>query len=241
MRRALAITFAVAVVAVIVFVAGPASAHVEVQPAEAAAGQPGTFAFRMPNEEQTANTVSLTVRFPADHPVPGVVAPPMDGWTIAVTNRSVTTPLPAGGTTVAEVVDTITWTGSLPPGKAAYFTVTSGPLPTDAGELVFDATQTYDNGVVVEWNQQETPGGPEPVHPAPVLRITGGVVPPPTTVAGAAGTTHDHGAATAGAGVTAATTSSSGGLSGGVVVALVAAAVIAIAGVTAVLYRRVSR
>ncbi len=165
----------------------------------------------------------------------------MEGWTIAVTNRSVTTPLPAGDTTVVEVVDTITWTGSLPPGKADYFNVTTGPLPTDAGELVFDATQTYDNGVVVEWNQLETPGGPEPVHPAPVLRITGGAVPPPTTAAGAAGTTHDHGAETAGAGGTAGASASSGGLSGGVVVALVAAAVIVIAGVTAVLYRRVSR
>jgi uncharacterized protein YcnI len=237
-RRALAIAVAAIAASTIVFLAGPAWAHVEVQPAEAAAGQPATFAFRMPNEEQTANTVSLTVRFPADHPVPDVVAPPMDGWTIAVTNRSMTTPLPAGSTTAAEVVDTITWTGSLPPGKADYFNLTTGPLPTDAGELVFDATQTYDNGVVVEWNERETPGGPEPVHPAPVLRITGGQVPPPTTVAGAAGATHDHGE-TAGAPLGAA--GSSGGLSGGVVVAVVAAAVVAIAGVTAVLYRRVSR
>jgi uncharacterized protein YcnI len=227
-RRGLAIAAATAS-ALFFLLAGPASAHVEVQPSEAAAGQPASFSFRMPNEEPAANTVSLTVRLPADHPVPDVVAPPKDGWAITVTTRPVATG--------SQVVDSVTWTGSLPPGKADYFNLTTGPLPGDAGELVFDATQTYDNGVVVQWNEVETPGGPEPVHPAPVLRITGGAVAPPTTVAGAAGTTHDHGSESAGA----TTSSGSGsGLSGGAVLAGVAVAVLAIAGVTTVLYRRVS-
>jgi uncharacterized protein YcnI len=236
-RRAPLIACAIAVTCIF-WLAGPASAHVEVQPAEAAAGQPGTFAFRMPNEETAANTTALTVRFPFDHPVANVAAPPMDGWTIKVINRTLAAPLTVDGTAVTEVVDTVTWTGSLPPGRAEYFTLTTGPLPTDVGELVFDATQTYDNGIIVQWNQRETPGGAEPVHPAPMLRITGGVVPPPTTAADADGSTHDHGTETAGA---ATGSGSSDGLSGGVVLAGAAAAVVVIAGVTTVLYRRVSR
>jgi uncharacterized protein YcnI len=228
-RRAWAIVAATA--AIVVGTAGPAAAHVEVQPAEAAAGEPAFFAFRMPNEENTANTISLMVRFPADHPVPGVVPTAPDGWTATVATRTLPAPLTVGGATVTDVVDTVTWKGSLPPGAAAYFSVDTGPLPTDTGELVFDAVQTYDNGVVVEWNQPETAGGPEPAHPAPVLRITGASVPPPTTVAGA----HDHETAATAA------SSSGGGSSAGVVVGVVAVAVVAIVAVTAVLYRRAGR
>jgi hypothetical protein len=66
------------------------------------------------------------------------------------------------------------WRGSLPPGHAEYFSIITGPLPTDAGQLFFIAKQTYDNGVTVDWNQPETPGGPEVAHPAPILHITGG-------------------------------------------------------------------
>jgi uncharacterized protein YcnI len=219
-----------AVAAAVIGLAGPAVAHVEVQPAQAAAGQPASFAFRVPNEESTANTVSLVVRFPADHPVPGVVPTTPDGWTVETTNRTLAAPLTVGGTTVTEVVDTITWRGSMPPGRAEYFPVTTGPLPGDSGELVFDATQSYDNGVTAHWDQIEVAGGPEPAYPAPVLLITGGAVPVATTLAGDAG--HDHTATTAGPG---------GGSSAGVVIAVVAAAVVAIAAVTVVLYRRVSR
>jgi periplasmic copper chaperone A len=218
----------------VIGLAGPAVAHVEVQPAQAAAGQPASFAFRVPNEESTANTVSLVVRFPADHPVPDVVPTAPDGWTVETTNRTLPAPLTVGDTTVTEVVDTITWRGAMPPGRAEYFPVTTGPLPSDAGELVFDATQTYDNGVTAHWDELEVAGGPEPAHPAPVLLITGGGVPVATTLAGSAG--HDHTTAT-----TATTAGSVGGSSGGVVIAVVAAAVVAVAAVTVVLYRRVGR
>ena len=188
MRRAWILLAIVA--AAVIGLAGPALAHVEVQPAEAAAGQPASFAFRVPNEQSNANTVSLVVRFPADHPVPGVVPTAPDGWTVETTNRTLTTPLTVAGTAVTEVVDTITWRGSMPPGRAEYFPVTTGPLPEDTGELVFDATQSYDNGFTSYWNKIEVAGQPEPDYPAPVLLITGGSVPVASTAALA--TTHHH-------------------------------------------------
>jgi uncharacterized protein YcnI len=215
------------VAAAVIGLAGPALAHVEVQPAEAAAGQPASFAFRVPNEQSNANTVSLVVRFPADHPVPGVVPTAPDGWTVETTNRTLATPLTVAGTAVTEVVDTITWRGSMAPGRAEYFPVTTGPLPSDTGELVFDTTQSYDNGVTSYWNKVEVAGQPDSDYPAPVLLITGGSVPVAST-----GADHEH---------TATTASSGGGMSGGAVFAVVAAAAVAIAAVTVVLYRRVGR
>jgi hypothetical protein len=161
-----------------------------------------------------------------------VVATAPDGWTATIATRPLPAPVTVGGTTVTDTVDAITWRGSLPPGRAEYFPVTTGPLPTDTGELVFDATQTYDNGDVVLWNQLETNSTIDPPHPAPVLRLTGASVPPPSTVA----TAHDHATAAD------ATTSTSGGSSSGVLVlGAVAAAVVVIVAVTAVLYRRTGR
>jgi periplasmic copper chaperone A len=50
--------------------------------------------------------------------------------------------------------------------------VSVGPLPSDVDSLVFKALQTYDNGEVVRWIEEETPGGAEPERPAPVLKLT---------------------------------------------------------------------
>jgi uncharacterized protein YcnI len=180
-RRTFPLIAAIVVIGAVVGLAGVATAHVEVQPAQAPEGQPATFSFRMPNEDPKADTISLQVRFPAGPVVTGVAAPPMDGWTIAVTNRTLPAPVTVGATTVTEVVDTITWTGALPPGRADYFNVTTGPLPSDAAEIVFSATQTYSDGQVVVWDQPEVAGGPEPAHPAPVLAITGATAAVATT------------------------------------------------------------
>jgi uncharacterized protein YcnI len=164
--------------------AGIASAHVEVQPAQAAAGQPGNFAFRVPNEEDNAATVSLVVHFPVDHPIATAQPAPLTGWTSQVTMRPLARPQVVGGVSVSEVVDTVAWTGGrIEPGHAQYFNVTTGPLPTDAPSIMFTADQTYSNGDVVKWDQPEPPGAPEPPHPAPVLELTGGVAGPTTPAA----------------------------------------------------------
>jgi uncharacterized protein YcnI len=151
----------------LVVIAGPALAHVEVQPGTAAAGEPATFSFRVPNEEDNAATVSLTVHLPADDVIPSVQAAPKPGWSADVT------------------ADAVTWSGGrIEPGHAEYFTITTGPLPTDVDSLVFAADQTYSNGDVVSWNEPEVNGGAEPAHPAPVLQLTGaqvGVDPAPAT------------------------------------------------------------
>jgi periplasmic copper chaperone A len=159
---------------IIVATALPAVAHVEVQPAEAAAGGPATFSFRVPNERDDAATVSLAVHLPTDHPIPGVTATPKASWTSQVT------------------ADTVTWSGGrIEPGHAEYFTLETGPLPTDTETLVFPADQSYSTGAVVAWNEIEV-GGAEPAHPAPVLKLTGAVV---TVASAPAGPPFDSGTA----------------------------------------------
>jgi uncharacterized protein YcnI len=148
----------------VVALAATASAHVEVQPGQAVAGAPATFAFRVPNEKDNAATVALSVHFPTDRVIT-VDVPPKSGWTVQVTM--------AGDT-----VDTIMWSGGrIEPGHAEYFSVSTGPLPTDVAELTFSADQTYSDGEVVAWSQPEVAGHGEPAHPAPMLQLTGAVAP----------------------------------------------------------------
>jgi uncharacterized protein YcnI len=155
----------------VVALAATASAHVEVQPGQAAAGAPATFAFRVPNEKDTAATVALAVHFPTDRVIT-VDVPPKPGWTVGVT---------MAGTTVG----TVTWSGGrIEPGHADYFPVTTGPLPSDVAELVFTVYQTYSDGDLVAWNQPYTEGHEESPHPAPVLELTGTTASSAAAVAG---------------------------------------------------------
>ena len=157
----------------VVAAAGTAFAHVEVQPGQASAGEPATFAFRVPNEKDDAATVALAVHFPTDRVIT-VEVPPKAGWTVQV--------MMAGST-----VDTVTWSGGrIEPGHADYFVVSTGPLPTDVAQLVFAADQTYSDGDVVSWNQPEAEGHGESTNPAPVLTLTGAT---PSASAAAAITT----------------------------------------------------
>ena len=55
-----------------------------------------------------------------------------------------------------------------------HFEVNLGALPDNTDSLVMPAVQTYDDGTVVSWDQTQTPGGPEPEHPAPTLKLVDG-------------------------------------------------------------------
>jgi uncharacterized protein YcnI len=167
---ATALGFAAALVA-----ASPAVAHVTVSPSTAPRGSFAVLAFRVPNERAGASTVKVQVDFPTDHPVPFVSVKPVPGWDYTVERRRLDTPVEAEGSRVTEVVARVTWTGGpIRPGEFQEFEVSAGPLPEDADELVFKALQTYDSGEVVRWIDPPAPGGEEPEHPAPVLRLTEG-------------------------------------------------------------------
>jgi uncharacterized protein YcnI len=140
----------------VVATAGPAAAHVTVQPSEATQGGYAKLAFRVPNEEATANTTKLEVQLPADAKFRSVATKPLPGWTVTRTDT------------------TITWSGgTIAPGEFQEFEISVGPLPS-VDQLVFKAVQTYDDGDVVRWIEPATPGGEEPEHPAPTLHLVAG-------------------------------------------------------------------
>ncbi|MGB2567533.1 YcnI family protein [Micromonospora citrea] len=171
---AAALAFTVATTAVLGF-AGPASAHVSVNPKEATQGGYGRFAFRVPNESDSASTTKVEVVLPENAPVGSVSTMPVPGWTVVVEKRKVDPPVEVHGSQLTEVVSKLTWTATgdaaVKPGQFQEFPVSMGPLP-QVDRMVFKSLQTYSDGNVVRWIEEPTPGGEEPEKPAPVLTLT---------------------------------------------------------------------
>lgn len=152
--------------------ASPASAHITVNPSEARQGGFARLSFRVPNERDNSGTVKVEVEIPQSPPIPFVSVRPVPGWQYQVEKVTLAEPVESHGRTISTAVSKITWTGGpIKPGEFQEFDVSLGRLPKDVPELVFRAVQTYESGEVVRWIELPTPGGPEPEHPAPVLKL----------------------------------------------------------------------
>ena len=181
-RRRLALVGAASVLAAVA-VAAPAAAHVTVSSSDAAREGFGKLVFRVPTESETASTTKLVVTLPADTPFLYLSAQPKPGWDVAVERGALPEPVEVDGTEVTEAVRTVTWTtdgDGIAPGEFDEFALSGGPFP-DADQIAFSAEQTYDDGEVVAWDQQQS-GSEEPERPAPTLAL-------------AAATTDGHGGA----------------------------------------------
>lgn len=162
MIRKLAVVGAI-VTGVVVLVAGPAFAHVEIE-RDGDVGADGVVAatLHVPNEEAGAGTVKVELVFPATPKLTTVEAGAVNGWTATVQKN-------AAGDVVG-----VTWTGGPLTGEqAASFPLSVGNVPDGVDAVDFKALQTYDNGTVVRWIEPTPPGGAEPEHPAPVLTVRG--------------------------------------------------------------------
>lgn len=178
LRRTASAAAALALTAVATAVlgfAGPASAHVTVNPKEATQGGYARVAFRVPNESDTASTTKLEVVLPENAPVGSVSTIPVPGWTVAVEKRKVEPPIEVHGSQITEAVAKLTWTATgdaaVKPGQFQEFGVSMGPLPK-VDKMVFKTLQTYSDGNVSRWIDEPQPGGEEPEKPAPVLTLT---------------------------------------------------------------------
>jgi uncharacterized protein YcnI len=179
-RRAVAV-FVLGVLA-LTLGATAAFAHTEFDPDEAAPGSVASFTLHVENERSNAGTVKVQLIFmPGDQRITVAALPAVAGWTSTVQDGTV------GGATAKGV----TWTR--PTGAAGEnpeFPITLGPLPDREGPLVFNVVQTYSNGDVVNWEQEEV-GGIEPEFPAPIVELRPGApgsipsttIAPSTTVA----------------------------------------------------------
>jgi uncharacterized protein YcnI len=160
-------------VVVSLWLAGPAWAHVTVDPSSAPKGAEITLGFRVPNEEAAASTVKIQIFFPAGHPVLGVDPQAVPGWSDQTHTAPLNPPVTTDDGPLTEYVSEVDWFGgAIKPGHFQEFYVLAQQLPTDTSQVVFKALQTYSDGNVVRWIEATPPGGPEPAHPAPVLTLT---------------------------------------------------------------------
>jgi uncharacterized protein YcnI len=156
----------------VLLTAGPAFAHVSVQPGQAEKGGYSTINFKVPNERDDSSTVKLEVTLPADHPLASVMPQPVPGWDVKVTKSKLAKPMEMHGEKISEAVTKVTWTGGkIEPGMFQQFPLSVGQLPDDADQLAFKALQTYDNKEVVRWIEEPKEGAAEPENPAPVLKL----------------------------------------------------------------------
>lgn len=172
--------------------AAAAGAHVEVSPDEATAGGVARLSFQVPTESDTLSTTKVQVFLDTTHPIAQVLAEPVTGWTITVATTKLATPIKTDdGDTVTDAVSQVTWMANSPasaikPGQFQDFALSLATLPDNVDQLTFKTLQTYSDGSVVRWIDPTPPGGPEPDHPAPVLKLVKASDPTPDGSAAAA-------------------------------------------------------
>ena len=167
-------TAALAGLALVVLAAAPAGAHVTIEPGVAKKGSFSVLSFSVPNETTTASTVKLEITFPTDNPIASVSVQPVPGWTWSADTTTLAKPIKTDDGTISEAVSKLTYAGgAIAPGEFQLFTISAGPLPTNAKSIEFKVVQTYSDGSVVRWIEDTPKGGPEPENPAPVLKLAG--------------------------------------------------------------------
>lgn len=153
-----------------------ASAHVNVNPDDPAAGGYTHLTFNVPNESPTAKTTKLEVSLPTDTPFNSVSVKPVEGWTAELVTTTLPKPITVGGATVTKAVSSVVWTADAAHqiGQNEYqaFSISVGVLPDAGTTVTLPATQSYTDGTVVKWDEKTVEGQPEPEHPAPSFVTT---------------------------------------------------------------------
>lgn len=131
-------------------VAGVAWAHVTVSPEEVSPGDFETLTLNVPNEKEIPTT-EVRVEVPEGFTVSGVQ--PVPGWEHEFEEQ--------GGVTRA-----IVWSGGEIGAREFQQFLISARTAEEDGEYAWPATQTYQDGSVVEWT-----GPPDADNPASVIQV----------------------------------------------------------------------
>jgi uncharacterized protein YcnI len=142
-----------AVLGAMLAVSGTAWAHVVVSPEEVAAGDYETLTVSVPTEKEVPTT-EVRVEVPEGFLLSGVQ--PVPGWEYAFEED--------GG-----IVTAVTFSGGeIRPQEFQQFLV-QAQAPDESGGYPWKATQTYEDGSVVEWT-----GAPDSEEPASVVEVVPG-------------------------------------------------------------------
>ncbi|MFF0577047.1 YcnI family copper-binding membrane protein [Streptosporangium saharense] len=158
----LAVVGTLTVLALVALPALPASAHITVVADHAEQGGFAVLTVRVPNESPKAATTQVRLLLPEETPLAVVRVKPHPGWKARLTR-------------LREAVTSVTWTADsgtgIGPDEFEEFQLSAGPLPA-TDELVLAATQTYDDGTTVRWDERSADGTTTLDHPAPVLFLS---------------------------------------------------------------------
>lgn len=134
--------------------AGIASAHVKVYPQQVVKGTYETFTVNVPSEKEKAKTTKVKLMIPNGVTISGVE--PKPGWQDQLNKDS------------TGKITSITWKAEddgLSPGEFTELKM-QGKVEDNAKKLTFKAYQTYSDGSVVKWIEDE-----ESDHPASVTKV----------------------------------------------------------------------
>ena len=149
----------------------PASAHVGLEPAQAAANTTIALGFRIGHGCGTSPTTAVKIRIPAG--VTAVQPQPKAGWTLTVVRAQAPAgAAPAADQPAAPPVAEVHWTGgNLPVEFYDTFFVRMRLPATPNATVYFPVVQECVSGVH-RWIDVQQAGQAEPAEPAPGLRLT---------------------------------------------------------------------
>jgi uncharacterized protein YcnI len=153
MKRSLSVVGAAVGIGAMLALADPAQAHVVVSPEEVTAGDYETLTVSVPTEKELPTT-EIRVEVPEGFLLSGVQ--PVPGWEHAFEEED-------------GVVTSVTFSGGqIRPREFQQFLV-QAQAPEEPGGYPWRATQTYEDGSVVEWT-----GAPDSDEPASVVEVASG-------------------------------------------------------------------
>ena len=149
--------------------AAPAFAHVTANGTVQKGGY-GVVTFRVPNEDDTAGTVAVTVNLPADHPFSSVRTTPIAGWTATPNEVTLNPPLKDDdGNAITKTVGSVTFKANpgtrIGPGQYLDFPLSLGPFPDDVDVLRCPPRRPTTTG-----RSSTGPTRPTPTAPSPSTR-----------------------------------------------------------------------
>jgi uncharacterized protein YcnI len=140
--------------------AGPASAHVTLEEAQAQAGKPYKATLRVSHGCEGTATHTLRVQVPAGFR--GAKPMPKPGWTLQTQRAPLAQPYESHGRRITDDVVEITWTAAT---REAWLAdahydefVLRGQLPAQPGPLWFKVQQLCEKG---QWDWFDTPADPK--------------------------------------------------------------------------------
>ena len=149
------VVMSASVLAVLV-VAGPALAHVSVQPTEGVTGSFSRFVVRVPTERDDASTIKVEVQFP---PLAFVSFQDVPGWERTVEMQTLDEPLEVFGEELTETVGTVTWEGGeIEPGEFQEFGFSARMPEEGIGPIPAEAEPSGHGEYVVRGHQLSVPG-----------------------------------------------------------------------------------